>query len=169
MNLENEITKINKKLKGLESRIEKLESFFEQNKEKPNKEINIDIKECLGKLSKASGIEEDKLKNIFYFEKDGLKILSKIKGKKESEKQLKATVSILTVYYYCYGIDKIKATDLTKQLEWLKISLANLSRSLSSNRKYLILKGRSRKDYSYEITFPGRERGLEIIKELSYE
>ena len=165
---ENEIGKIKKILKEHESRIKRLESFFEE-EEKPIKKIDVGIEECIIKLSEEAGINEEKIRHVFDFNKKDLNLIKIIKDKKESTKQFKATVCLLTAYHYCYGNDKIKSRDLRKKLEWLGIrSLGNLSINLSQYKQYIIPEGKSRSpEFSYKITYPGIKEGLKIIKELS--
>ena len=127
------------------------------------------IRECLEKFSKDVGISEEQLMYIFNFGEDDLGLITVIKGKKESEKQIKATLCILTAYHYCYDSDEIRSQDLRKKLEWLGItSLVHLSLNLTKYKQFIISRGVPKSpNFSYKITYPGIKKGLEIIKELS--
>ena len=166
---ENEFEKIKKTLEEHENRLKKLENLFEEEKEKPIKKIGVDIEECIKKLSKDADINVEEIRHIFDFNKEDVKLIKVIKNKKESEKQCKATVCVLTVYHYCYGKNEIKSRDLRKKLEWLGIkSLGNLSINLSHYKQYIIPVGKSGSPaFSYKITYPGIKKGLKNIKELA--
>ena len=167
MALEEEIAKIKKKLEKHERRIIQLEESLTQKREKKIEKDNFEKK--LEKFSIEAKISKEQLRHVFDFEEEGLRLIKTIEGKVESEKQIKATLCILTAYHYCYDSDEIRSQDLRKKLEWLGIgSLVNLSTNLANYKQFIIPKGKpSSSKYSYKITYPGIKRGSEIIKELS--
>jgi len=164
-----EIIKIETVLREHENRIEKLESILGQGKEKLTKEIGFDIEKCIENLSTDAGITKERLRCIFDFEKEDLNLITTFAGKKEAQKQFKATVCILTAYHCCYGRDEIRSQDLRKKLEWLGIkSLGNISASFANYKQFILPKGKAKSPkFSYKITYPGIKKGLEIIKELA--
>lgn len=127
------------------------------------------IENKIKKLSEAAALSKDTLKNIFHFEDDYIILLCNIEGKNEAEKQLKATLVILTAYNHLYDKDRILSKDLVDKLKYLGIgSLVNLSTNLRKYRQYIIPLGKQgSSNFSYKITHPGIQKGLEIINELS--
>jgi len=168
MNFENEIKKIIKRLEDNEKRIIALEEILRKNKGKPMKKFDINAEECFQKLSKAVGIDKGKIKYIIDFEESDFFILVNIKGDSAAEKQINATLCILTIYNYCYETKEIESEILKNKLENLGItSLGNLNINLKKFRNFIIPRGKPRShNFSYKITIPGINRGLEIIKEL---
>lgn len=167
--LNEELMEIKQKLEEHEQRIGKLESFLRQGEGKPTKEISADIERHIEELSKDAGITEEELRCVFDFEKEDLNLITTVEGKNEAEKQLKATICILTAYHYCYGRDEISSQDLRKKLQWLGIkSLQTLSSSLTNYKQLILPKGKPKSPkFAYKITYPGIKKGLEIIKELA--
>jgi len=163
--IEQKINKISKILEDHEKRIRELENIAKKNRFKPPADLNERIK----KLFVDVGISEEQLRYVFDFEEDDLNLITSVEGKSEGEKQLSATLCILTGYEYCYGRDTIKSQILRDKLEKLGIrSLANLSTNLSKYPNYIISKGKRKSpNFMYKLTYPGKNEGLRIIKSLS--
>lgn len=119
------------------------------------------------KLSEATKLTEDSLKHVFHFEKNDVTLLCKINGNNEREKQLKTTLLILTAYHFLYGKDEILSKNLIEKLKYLGIgSLQNLSRNLKKHKQFIMV-GKGSSTFSYKITYPGIQKGISIINELT--
>lgn len=121
-------------------------------------------------LEKAK-INQKQLKSIFSFEEDDFKVIALIKGKNEIEKQIKASLIILTANYYCYGKDRISSRGLASKLRWLGIkSMKNLNKNLKREECHPFIRiiGKSNST-SYQILNQGLIKGLEIINEIAKE
>ncbi|WJI09300.1 hypothetical protein FGU46_03900 [Methanobacterium sp. CWC-01] len=120
-------------------------------------------------LLKEAEIDLNHIEKVFRIEEDDFKVVATIEGKNEVEKQIKATLPILTVYYYCFGKEKIQSRDLASKLRWLGIkSLANLSKNLKRPecKPFVIVSGTGN-NLTYQILNQGLKKGVEIIRELS--
>lgn len=158
-----EIDELKKRLDEHEVRINNLENSLKS--EKTLGKNN----DCLRKLSNDANIKEDQLYHIFYRDGDEISLVCSFKGS-NSVKQFKATLSLLTVYNYCHGVDRIKASDLNQKLKETNIgSLSALSPNLSKDtyRKFIRKEGKPGSHaFVYKITPLGIKEGLKIIKEL---
>ena len=107
--------------------------------------------------------------NIVYFEEGNFKIITEIDGKNNKEKQLNATLLILTINDICYGINKIRSQELRNMLEYLGIrSLVNLSTNLKTMKNYIISDGKkASSEYGYKLTLPGKREGIKLLTDLS--
>lgn len=95
-------------------------------------------------------------------------IAEDLKKKNEGEKQLRATLAILTGLSYCYEREKILSTNLRKRLEVLGIvSLQNLPTNLVKYHQFVLPRGKSGiPKFSYKITVSGKKEGLKLIREF---
>lgn len=120
------------------------------------------------RLSKDSGLTSEELREMFQIYEDDIIILKDIPGS-TPEKQLKASLLLLTFKRYLYNTTELEASELKKFLEKLAIgSLSILSANLKKYKSYIITKGKAGSNkYKYVITIPGLKKGIEIIKELS--
>jgi len=161
--MEKELEKIWKKLNNFEERIKLIEDLF---KKTPDlKEVGNEYDQLLAE----TGINIDVLKEIVYFDDSGFTIITEVTGKDNKEKQINATLLILTINDICYGNNSVKSQDLKAKLEYLGIrSLVNLSTNLKTIKNYIIPDGKSGSlDYSYKITLPGKKEGLRILNTFS--
>ena len=161
--MEKELEKIWKKLNNLEERIKLIEDMFIK---------TPDIKEVVNEydeLLAETGINIDVLKEIVYFDDSGFTIITEVTGKNNKEKQINATLLILTINDICYGNNSVKSKDLKAKLKYLGLrSLGNLSINLRTIKNYIIPVGKSRSpDYSYKITLPGKKEGIRILDAFS--
>ena len=142
------------------------EKVEEKLEEKP-KRVEIELEKRIEKLAKSASVTIDKLKQIFDFEEDDL-ILLTVGEETEKEKQVQATLLILTGLSYCYGKREIVVADLKRKLERLGIAaLQNLSTNLSEYPQFVVPKGkRGSRKFGYKITIPGEKEGLTIIRKL---
>lgn len=164
---EEQYLKIESWLKSIDSRLDKIES---------NQTLNPKVLST-GFVNQTAGIEKlarflksssKDVCNIISFEEgEEFTFLFSIDGKNEPEKQLNATLCILTVFYYCYDQDEIATNNLKQKLEFLGIkSLDHLSHNLKKHKKLFILKGKARSSkFNYKVTQPGLNAGLNILSE----
>lgn len=122
----------------------------------------FDIKKIAAELR----LEKKFLESAIDFDGSDAHILIEIPGKKEWEKQLNATLIIMTLRYVGKNDREILAINLKKELMDLGIGTANLATTLKSEAsKYITRKTtRGSHDSKYRLTNPGRKRGLEILK-----
>jgi len=126
------------------------------------------IKEGIKDLAEKVGVDEEDLYKIFDFD-EKIHLLVQPKGKNEGEKQLKASLIILTAYNHYFNKREISSSDLIRMLEDVGIgSLVNLSTNLKEHRDLIIHKKgkRGSTKTSYRITIPGLHEGYLLIKEL---
>lgn len=168
MTLDKKILELENKLEEHEKRICTLEELCSRAKTKSIREGYGDSEQRLREFSEEIGIDVEQLKYVFHFGEEDLTLIAVIKGKKENERQLKATLCILTGYHYYYGEDEIRSQELRKKLRWSGIrSLTNLNSNLKRHRELLIPKGKpGSPEFRYQIIYPGIKKGIEIIKEL---
>jgi hypothetical protein len=167
--LDDSIIEIREKIRNHEERLSALEEVFHaKNEEKLLEEQKDAFERKLDEFSKEVNVDKERLKHIFDFGEEGLTVTTNIEGKNESERQIKATLCILTAYHFCYGRDKIRAGNLKEMLRWLGIgSLTNLNANLKRNKSLLIPKGKpGSSDFCYQITYGGLEEGKEVIRQL---
>jgi len=153
-------------LQNHEERLRKMEAIISSKGIK--KSPNILYDEGISNLCKAAKISMNEFHSAF-FNKDGaLLLIIPPEGKNENEKQLKATLCILTANDYIFNTDFIKSRELLTKLKKLGIkSLGNLSTNMTKHRQLLILEGKSGShNFGYRITIPGKKEGIRIIKEL---
>lgn len=176
--------KLKKKIDGAKKLVEKLglkepyksETFgailtwslirekVEEELEKP-KRVEIGLEKRIEKLAKDAGVTVGQLKHIFSF-KDDLGLLVVGEGT-DKEKQLQATLLILTGFSYHYGKEEILSIDLKRRLRKLGIrALGHLTENLSEYSRFILPKIRGSAS-TYEMTVRGKEEGLKIIKEFA--
>ena len=162
-------TEITARLEDHERRITRLEGLLQGKKGRPAKQETLDTANRMRPLAEAARLQEDQVKNVFDFSGEDIRLIAPIEGKDEREKQLKATLCILTAHHYCYDKDEMRSRDLREKLQWLGIkSLSNLSGNLGTFKQFLLPRGKAGSpEFQYKITFPGLKRGLQVIAELA--
>ena len=158
--MEKESDKIWEKIKEMDERINSIEELI-------NISPNItEIGKEYEKLMIETGISQDKLKETIYFDKGDFIILSEIEGENNIEKQINATLLILTISDICYNDNSMKTQDIRRKLEYMGISsLTNLSTNLKTIKTYLISYGRSTAS-GYKLTLPGKKSGIKILTDI---
>jgi len=153
------------KLDSIDERLKKIEGYFFESSMPIVHQESQSNKTPLKHMAEKTNLELNILCKIYDLEDEDVKLNVSLDNRKESEKQVIASLLILTCKYYCYGTDLIRAMDLNKKLKWLGIkSLSNLKSNLSKDG-YFETKGKSRSNnYSYKITFPGLKKAIEYIK-----
>lgn len=143
------------------------EKVEEELKEKP-KRVEIGLEKGVEKLAKDAGVTRGQLNQIFDLGKDDLTISVEAGGESDKEKQLRATLVILTGFSYCYRKEEIHSIDLKKKLKILGIPIANLARNLAEYPRFVLSIGKPKSPkFRYKITVPGKREGLRIIRELA--
>ncbi len=119
-------------------------------------------------LAKELGLELDRLKNVIEFTEDDFHIISNIPGEKDWEKQLNASLVVLTINYYCRGEREVLAGDLRNILQDLGIrSLLNMATNITYQNNFIVKIGKPGSHYTrYRITNPGLQNGIDIIKNM---
>ena len=161
--MEKELEKIWETIINLDKRVESIEKII---KKTPN---IVDIGNEYEKLTTETGIIQDLLKELAYFEDGDFTILTEVNGKNNKEKQLNATLLILTINDICYGVNRMRTQDIKNKLEYMEIgSLTNLSKNLNTLKTHLIQDGKPGSTKSgYKITLPGKKEGVRILNDLS--
>lgn len=124
------------------------------------------ISNPIEQLATKCNISQEHLRNVFEFTKDKFVLLKEPNAETELEKQIKASVCILTAYKI--GLDKEwnTATILTDAISERGISLNHFSKNIAT-RKDLIKKIGEKKGTKYGVTTKGFQEGTELIKSLS--
>lgn len=120
------------------------------------------------KLSNLVNVDEDKLEQIINFKKDDFKVMTTIDGEKAIEKQFKATLIILTIYYIVYEKEEISSRELVEHLRWLGTgAYGHLTENLRKEeyKKFIDITGDGN-NLIYKINVNGIQKGKEIIKNL---
>lgn len=121
--------------------------------------------EYIQKLCKVTQIEANDLEYLFNFKDESLE-LATISGGTWKEKQINASLCILTANHYCFESGEISSSDLAKQLRKIKIgSMDNLSKNLANYIHFIDMEEVHKTKKIYKIKGPGRIEGLKIIKE----
>lgn len=124
-----------------------------------------DAPEYMQKLCKVTKMEVNDLEYLFNFKEESLE-LATISGETWEEKQINASLCILTANYYCFGNGEIISSDLAKLLKKIKMgSMANLSKNLAKYTHFIDMEEVHKTKKIYKIKGPGRNEGLKIIKE----
>lgn len=117
------------------------------------------------KLSRYCEISENEIRNVLEFENEQFVITKKILGNTTAEKQVNASLLILTAWEIGTNTHWIKVTQLADSLRDLHIDIKHLGENLSARRDYFSIKG-TRKGASYHVTTRGIEKGAELLKSL---
>jgi len=138
-------------------------------KEESPKEIKKLVPGSISKLAEKASMDEAKLKHIFEFEENDVRIIMPIEGRSEGDRQLKATLLYLVAYDTCFNLREVNSSDLRQKLQDLGIrSLVNLSTQLKGYPNFIWHKiGKTGStSSSYKITTPGEIEGIRLLKEL---
>ncbi len=158
-----DITKLKLLLENHEKRIKRIEEFIEKFE---NSSYVEDI-ELLGmeKLSKKTGVNGEKLKEIFDIENEQLTVV-KITGDKERDKTQNITLLVLIGYNYLFGEEEVLSQEIRRNVGENGISLNNFAKHLNKMIPSLIRrkdKAKSPKN-AYKLTALGKSKSLELIK-----
>lgn len=127
--------------------------------------ITVDTK-GIEELAKDLGIEQERIRELFEFEEQGIHILEALKGTTESKTQFSTALAYLTTYYYYFREQEIESSKLYRIMEDLGIgALGHLYSNLCKNRKLLIPKKANKKINTYRITTPGIKKGVSLLSE----
>jgi hypothetical protein len=166
-NLLNEVLKKVTNIEEMLIQIKENNFSFDDNK---RKESNYVDKEQVNNsdLEKRLNLPVEKINNLIHFENNDVVLLFNIPGKSNNEKQINATLLILTLTKLKFNKDEIASKELTKKLKTLGIgSLSILSNNLKQQRQYFVTSGaKGSINFSYKITIPGLNKGIELFKNL---
>jgi len=165
---EEQYLKIESWLKSIDSRLSKIECDL-ASKPKANPPEFINKITGVEKLAHHMKSTPEDLLNIVSFEEDEeFTFIFEMTGKSEPDKQLRATLCLLTVSNYCYAKDEILSKTLTKKLQlWGIKSLSNISKNLKKHMSFIVMKGKAgSSNFSYKITVPGLREGIKILNEI---
>lgn len=126
----------------------------------------VEIEGRVAELAKRVGTSIEQLQNVVEFEKEKFHLIKALPFPSMKEKQQKASLIILTVGKLCYGVDEMRATEISSIMENIGVSSANYAYAMSQIRQEVLGKGAG-KGTVYRITIPGVKKGLEIIKEIA--
>ncbi len=119
----------------------------------------------IGKLAKYCEISENKMRNVLDYENGKFTILKKSIGDSIAEKQVNASLCILTAWEIGMNIHWRKVTELTSSLRDIHIDIKHLGENLTTRKDYFSTKGKLL-GTRYHITTKGIEKGVELLKSL---
>lgn len=124
-----------------------------------------DIQKKKEEFAEKCGISVTELDEVFYFEKDIIKIVAPLSGS-EPEKQLIVARCVLTAFDVVLGQPWVKALILSRCVGASKVGqLKHLAENLKKDKQSIRLQG-SRRSAEYKITEYGKALTFEIIKKL---
>lgn len=118
-------------------------------------------------LSNKIQIDIKHLNEIIEIKDNNILLNAKFPDDKESVKQQKAAIMILTAMYYCLDVDTISTSDLKEKLKWLGIkSLQMLSPYFKKIPELIEGFGKvGSKNFKYKIKYQGLEKAIDYFKE----
>jgi hypothetical protein len=116
----------------------------------------------ISKLASYCNVKEDEMRNIIDFENGQFILLKKIEGSTIAEKQINASLCILTAWAKGMDVPWISSEKLGDSLRELSIDTAHLGENLTPTQ-YFSLKGK-RRAAKYHITTQGWQKGTELLK-----
>ena len=165
MKIEKEINEIKNFLQHHEERLSKLEGLF-QSKPPLEKRRAVGIKE----LVKKTGVSEEKIKELFDFEKDSLTVLTSLDklGKNDKERTKNITLLTLLGYKYFFGKDEIFSQEIRRNVAENNVPLNNFGSYLNELvPSFIRRKGKLKSPKTtYKSTVLGISKARELIKKL---
>lgn len=131
-----------------------------------DKKIEPQTSNPIKQLVEKCNIDQEHVRNVFEFTKDRFVLLKEPEAQTELEKQIRASVCILTAYKIGLGKEWIKSSTLVEALSERGISLNHFAKNIAT-RKDLIKKMGEKKGTDYGVTTKGWQDGIELIKSLS--
>lgn len=119
----------------------------------------------LAKLSVHCKVSEEQLRNVLDYENGQFIILKKVQGNSTAEKQVTASLCILTAWAKGMDTPWLSTIKLGDSLRELSINTKHLGENITKT-DYFVLKG-STIGAKYHITTQGWQKGLEILKSLA--
>jgi len=162
---EEQYIKIETWLKSIDLRLTSIEKSIVTNPSSPPT-ITFNLPVGIEKLAHYLKSTPEDILNILSFDADGeFTFLFEIDGNSEPDKQLRATLCILTVSYYCFAKEEMSSKNLIQKLQFWGIkSLSHISHSLKKHNRLIVAKGiAGSSNFSYKITVPGLNEGTKIL------
>lgn len=158
--LKNELTIPSEFLKSGKNLDEKL-----NNKKEQSDTTRIDTsEEILTKIAQACEVSIEKIKDVIDFENNHFILLKKVQGKTLADKQVNASLCLLTAWAKGKDTPWINVTDLTKELKEIPLSIKHLGENLTRT-EFFVPKG-TKRGAKYHITTKGWQEGIILIKKL---
>jgi len=144
-----------------------------EEQETSNEELQFSS-QGLQDLSDFLNISAEKLRRIFFFRENDLRIINTkvVQAKKTKEMQLEVSLLHLLAYKYCFNLEKCPAALLRQKLKLLGVkSLVNLTTNLHKYQEYIIHEAGKKGSIEnfFLITLPGEERIKERLEEYFSE
>ncbi len=117
------------------------------------------------KLAKICSVSDEQMRNVLDYENGKFIILKKVEGATTAEKQINASLCILTAWAKGMNQSWIGTVTLGDSLRELSIDTAHLGENITKT-EYFSLKGK-RKGAKYHITTQGWQEGLDLLKSLA--
>lgn len=166
METEKNLNEIKKWLKNHEERLSKLEEGSFQSKPSLERKKIVGVTE----LVKKTGVNEEKIRELFDFEKDSLTVLepsSKL-GKNYKERTKNIALLVVLGYKYFFGKDEIFSQEIKRNVEENGIPTNNFATYLNEiTPSFIRRKGKIKSPKTaYRMTVLGESTGKELIKQL---
>lgn len=144
------------KNENLNHQTHELQENVRQSKSTQNKPLEF--------LAKACETNIEQIRDVFEFENEEFAILKKIPGDNTAEKQINASLCILTAWAKGMNVPWLKVIDLGKAIKEIPLSTKHLGENITKT-EYFVRKGNS-KGAKYHITTAGLNEGIRLIKKL---
>lgn len=124
------------------------------------------VEERIVRFAKRCNLSVTELRDVIESEEDGPIFIGKIEGT-DAEKQVKASQCLLATYENVHQRDWIEASMLSQNLADSGVPLANLARSLKSQKEIFRKMGKKKKNTKYKLTGLGKKKAYELIRKLA--
>ena len=121
--------------------------------------------ERIASFAKRCNLNAAQLRDAIEFKEDVPMFIEKVEGS-DAEKQVKASQCLLATYENVYQRDWIEASTLRQNLADSGVPLANLARSLKS-QKEIFRKIGKKKNTKYKLTGLGKKKAYQLIRKLA--
>lgn len=117
------------------------------------------------KLSELCKVTEEQLRDVLEYDNGHFILLKKTNGTITKEKQINASLCLVTAWAKGLDVPWVKTTDLGKQLKESSIPTKHLGENLTDT-DYFVLRGK-RRAAKYHITTQGWQKGIELLNEMA--
>jgi len=119
----------------------------------------------LERLAKSCDMQIEQIMDVFDYENKQFVLLKKISGNSTAEKQVNASLCILTAWAKGMNTPWLKVTDLGKAIKEIPLPTKHLGENITKT-EYFVPKGNA-KGAKYHITTSGWKAGITLIRELA--
>lgn len=120
------------------------------------------LEEKIARFAKRCNLNVTQLTDVIEFKEDAPVFIGKVEGS-DAEKQVKTSQCLLATYENVYERDWIDASTLRQNLADSSVPLANLARSLKSQKEMFRRIGK-KKNTQYKLTGLGKKKAYELIR-----